>query len=152
MDRQKRNQIITIAEVALESTAYECVEVEWDQVDRALRVFIDGPDGIVMDDCLAANKLLSELPEVDEMISGPYRLEVSSPGIDRPLRTTAHFKEVVGKVVNIILLEKVEGRKKGKGILTGVSTGGFLTFNIDSNEWRCPIELLNRANLVYDWN
>ncbi|SME88706.1 ribosome maturation factor RimP [Pseudobacteriovorax antillogorgiicola] len=152
MDRQKRNQIVSLVDQAIKPLGYECLEVEWDQVERALRIFIDGPNGIDMDDCLAANGILKDLDDLDDMVSGAYRLEVSSPGIERPLRTVDHFKEAVGQLINITLLEQVDGRKRGKGILEKVADSGSLTLNIDSNEWSCPIELLNRANLVYDWS
>lgn len=152
MDRLKRNSIIDLLDKLLSETAYSCLEVEWDQVDRALIVYIEGPESVVMDDCLAVNKILSESEDVDNLVNGPFRLEISSPGVERPLRTKTHFEDVVGQVVNITATEKVSGRKKGKGLLKEVSQEGELVIDIDSNEWRCPIVLLNRANLVYDWS
>lgn len=152
MDRLKRNSIISLVQSLISELPYDCIEVVWEQVDRALIIYIDGPNGIVMDDCLAVNKILGEAPEIDDLVSTSFRLEVSSPGVERPLRTAEHFINVVGQTVSVSLTEQVSGRKRGKGVLQSVSDSGDLCINIDSNEWHCPIELLNRANLVYDWS
>ena len=106
MNREKRNSIIDLVEGLISETKYECVEVEWIQVDRTLIVYIDGPEPVVMDDCLAVNSLLNESDAVEELISGPFRLDVSSPGIERPLRTVSHFEKVVGQVVDVTMSRK----------------------------------------------
>ena len=142
MDRQKRNKIVEITDNAIRALAYSCIEVEWESAERILRIYIDGPNGINMDDCILATRVLNELAELDEMIRGSYRLEVSSPGVERPLRTLDHFREVIGETVAVSLLEQVAGRKKGKGTLKEVADSGGFTLTIDSIDWSCPIELL----------
>lgn len=139
----------------LGAAGYECIEVEWVPSERSLRIFIDFVDSdqsIVMDDCLAATALLTEQDELDNLFSSPYRLEVSSPGIERPLRTLEHFRKVLGQEIQLVLTEKVDGRKKGQGKLESITDAGSLLIDLDSNKWSCPIDLLNRANLVYDWS
>lgn len=152
MNRAVRNEIIGLIELAIDPLGQECLEVEWVPSEKILRVFIDGPDGIDMDDCLKANQIISEMEVIDRMISGQYRLEVSSPGVDRPLRTSAHFEQVVGETIRVKLLEKVDNAKHGSGKLLGVDGLSTLRIQRESGEWHVPIKLLNCANLVYDWN
>lgn len=152
MNRIKRNEIIELLSQHLRPLGYECVETEWDAGDQTLRIFIDGPQGIVMDDCMKANHLLVELGELDEAMGRDFRLEVSSPGIERPLRTQEHFAKAVGEQVRLKLTDKVDNRKQGVGKLLEVNGDGHLTLELPSGPWIVPLELLQSANLVYDWN
>lgn len=152
MNRSKRNEIIALVAPLLETLGYECLEVEWDGSERALRIFIDSPNGIVMDDCLAANRVLVDVQDLDEMVAGAYRLEISSPGIERPLRAIEHFRKVIGEQVNVRLGQKVEERKQGIGRLSAVTEDDQLVLHLESGEWKVPIRFIDDANLVYDWN
>lgn len=152
MSRKKRNDIIALVEPHLQDLGYECVEVEWDREEKALRIFIDGPNGIVMEDCLKANRMLLDLSEIDHIIPQDFRLEVSSPGIERPLRTSEHFKKVLGEQIKVTLTEPSGNRRQAVGKLLDVKDDGWITLELPSGPWQFPLGLLQRANLVYDWN
>ncbi len=152
MNRATRNEIINLVDQAIKPIEQECIEVEWVAGEKILRIFIDSPHGIDMDDCLQANQIVSEIEAIDSMIPGQYRLEVSSPGVDRPLRTLAHFEQVIGETIRVKLIEKVDNSKQGSGQLLGVDDLSTLRIARENGEWHVPIKLLNYANLVYDWN
>lgn len=152
MNREKRNNIIKLVEPHLSSLGYECVEAELDSEEKALRIFIDGPNGIVMDDCLKANRLLLDLADVDAVVPNDFRLEVSSPGIERPLRTPEHFRKALGEQVKVKLTEALNDRRQAVGKLVEINDEGWITLELASDSWRFPHDLLQSANLVYDWN
>ena len=87
MQRSELNDIIGFISDPLREVGLECLEAEWDDKEKILRLYIDGPDGVVIDDCVKASRKLSELEDLDLRIEGTYNLEVSSPGVERPLRT-----------------------------------------------------------------
>jgi ribosome maturation factor RimP len=152
MDRKKRNDIIDLISRHIRVLGYECLEVEWDAKERTLRAFIDGPNGIVMDDCLSVNRVLMDSEELDTLVDADYRLEVSSPGVERPLRTREHFEKVLGERIHVKLSEKVEDRRQATGRLTNIDDGEILTLELPSGFWRVPLNLIQSANLVYNWN
>lgn len=152
MNREKRNDIISLVEPLLRQAGYECIEVEWDAHERALRIFIDGPSGVNMDDCLAANRALVNLEELDELIPGSYRLEVSSPGIERPLRELEHFRKAIGEQISVKLSQKVNNQRQGRGRLVAVTEGEELVLDREAGPWQFPISFVDSAKLVYDWS
>src|SRR5688572_21219200 len=92
-----------LATPAIESAAYELVDVEWRREFGSwiLRVFIDGPGGITHEDCERVSRELSALLDVHDVIPQAYNLEVSSPGLNRPLRTAEHFKRFTGQKAKV---------------------------------------------------
>ena len=91
MNRLQRNEILEIVESVIHPMGYECLEVEWVASEKILRVYIDAENGVDMDDCLEVTRCLNEVESIDEKVPGLYRLEISSPGVDRPLRLAEHF-------------------------------------------------------------
>lgn len=92
----------------LESQALEVFDVE--RVGKTLRVVVDRPDGTVgIDDCTAVSQFLSAALDVEDLIPGSYRLEVSSPGLDRPVRSLEEFRRFVGRLCRVHLVEAVDG-------------------------------------------
>src|SRR6185312_2141027 len=85
-----------------------------------LRVYIDSPEGITVDDCERVSRQLGAVLDVEDPIRGYYALEVSSPGMDRPLFTLAHFQRFIGAKVNIRLHMPVGERKHFKGVIAAV--------------------------------
>lgn len=152
MNRKKLNDIIALIEPHLKDFGFECLEVEWDLEEKAARIFIDGPNGILMDDCLKVNRVLIDLPDLDQLLPNDFRLEVSSPGIERPLRTSEHFQKVVGEQINVQLVEASGDRQQAIGKLVEVKDDGWVTLELPSGSWQFPLDLLQRAKLVYDWN
>ena len=152
MNRHQRNEILEIVESTVNPMGYECLEVEWVASDKILRVYIDAQDGVDMDDCLEVTRCLNDVDSIDEKVPGLYRLEISSPGVDRPLRLVEHFSEVVGEEISVKLTEKSDGRKVGRGLLLGVDTSGNIKMDIDGKVWEFSLDILNFAHLIYNWN
>jgi ribosome maturation factor RimP len=112
-----------------------------------LRVYIDSPEGITVDDCARVSDQVSAILDVEDPITDRYRLEVSSPGFDRPLCTLAHFEAVVGQKVRIQSMVQIAGRKRFTGILTGV-TAEVVTLDIDGEVHSVPMDNILKARLV----
>src|SRR6185295_1220371 len=92
-------KIHPVIQPPIEAAGYELVDVEWkrEQPGFILRVFIDKPDGITHEDCERVSRELSAVLDVTDVIPHAYHLEVSSPGLDRPLRSLAHFRRYLGQ-------------------------------------------------------
>lgn len=112
-----------------------------------LRIYVDSPEGVNVDDCARVSHQLSGVLDVEDPISDHYNLEISSPGMDRPLFTLEQFVEFVGNVVQLRLRVPFEGRRKFKGILNGVE-GDEVLLVVDNEEYLLPHELIERANVV----
>lgn len=152
MNRENLNEIVNLVSRVINPLGYECLDVEWVAHERTLRVFVDSGEGILMDDCLRVNSELVDLEELDARVPGSYRLEVSSPGVEKPLRTAAHFSAVIGQNVKVKLSQAVDSRKQALGRVVEVDGDNNVTVELDSGEWKFPISLLHGAKLVYDWN
>jgi ribosome maturation factor RimP len=103
-----------------ENVGVELVDVEYKKEGSSwfLRVFIDKPDGVDIDDCSRVSEQLSDQLDIVDPISNPYFLEVSSPGAERPLKKPADFQKAIGKPVHISMYEPVDGQKAVEGLLT----------------------------------
>lgn len=112
-----------------------------------LRIYIDSEDGITVDDCAKVSHQVSGVLDVEEPISGHYNLEVSSPGMDRPLFTLEQFAAWAGHQVQLRLRVPFEGRRKFKGLLNGVE-GDEVLLIVDKEEYLLPIDMIDRANIV----
>lgn len=112
-----------------------------------LRIYIDKPDGVVLEDCERVSRQISSVMDVEDPIRSEYTLEVSSPGMDRPLYTLDQFALFIGEEVNIRLKVPYEGRRKYKGRLNGVE-GDEVLIVVDDHEFLFPIETIDKANVV----
>lgn len=112
-----------------------------------LRIYIDGSEGVTVDDCARVSHQVSGLLDVEEPISEQYSLEVSSPGMDRPLYTLEQFTAYAGHTIQLRLRMPFDGRRKFKGILNGVE-GDEVLLVVDNEEYLLPHELIERANVV----
>jgi ribosome maturation factor RimP len=99
---------------------------------------------------------LSTVLDVEDPVPHAYSLEVSSPGLDRPLRTAAHFQRYAGDTAKVALAEPLEGRKNFKGVVKGVEPPGpdatRWCLEVDGTEFRLPIQSIASARLVPDWD
>ena len=109
-----------LLEPTVEGLGFELVGVEFDGHQRVLRIYIDHPDGITLDHCSEVSYQLSGLLDVEDPIPGRYQLEISSPGMDRPLFTLEHFARFLGSVVRIQLTSPIEGRRRFKARIEAV--------------------------------
>jgi ribosome maturation factor RimP len=119
MEKGLHDRLIALFEPVLSEAGYELVEVEFvpGAGGGTLRVYIDASDGIDLDDCEAASHAISDLLDANDPFPGAYSLEVSSPGLDRVLRTPEHFARFVDSRVKVELLVPREGRKRYTGVL-----------------------------------
>lgn len=117
-----------IVEPVVEGMGYELVGVELMRHGRdcTLRVYIDKPAGVNLDDCAAVSHQLSGVMDVEDPIQLPYRLEVSSPGLDRVLKKTSDFERFAGERAQVKLRVPVENRKNFLGILRGLESESLL--------------------------
>ena len=113
-----------------------------------LRVFIDSPEGITVDDCAKVSHQVSGILDVEDPIQNQYTLEVSSPGLDRPLFTLDQFQRYIGHEVIVKLRVPFEDRRKFAGLLVAVEEGDVV-IRIEDEEYLLPFETIERANIVF---
>ncbi|RYE54957.1 MAG: ribosome maturation factor RimP [Sphingobacteriales bacterium] len=112
-----------------------------------LRLFIDGPQGVSLEDCEKVSRQVSSVMDVEDPIDGEYTLEVSSPGMDRPLYTPAHYARYVGETVNLRLRMARDGRRRFKGDIVKVE-GDDVVINVEGKEITLPVDAIDKANIV----
>jgi ribosome maturation factor RimP len=114
-----------------------------------LRVYIDSANGITLDDCERVSHAVSETMDAADPIPSHYTLEVSSPGLDRVLRTREHFERFAGERVRLEMMQPIEGRKRFAGRLLGVGESE-ITLELETGRISLPIEDIHRARLAPD--
>jgi ribosome maturation factor RimP len=165
-----QQKLISIVEPVVEAAGFELVDLRFllDQGGWVLRVQIDTPlsehgdvsqvpsERVDLSDCENMSRELSAVLDVDDPITQAYHLEVSSPGIDRPLRTAAHFAHFKGSDAKIQLhvpLQLPTGERKNfKGVLLGVTDGTHVDIDCDGQKFSLPIVDIDHAKLVPDWD
>ncbi|HEY4638247.1 MAG TPA: ribosome maturation factor RimP [Burkholderiales bacterium] len=137
-----------ILETTLTGLGYELVDAQVSNRGRFVRIFMDKPGGITVEDCAAVSRHLSRLFEVEGIDYD--RLEVSSPGLDRPLRKAADFARFVGQKVDVRMrLADASGRRRYIGLLKGIE-GATATVEVDGASLALQLEGMDRARLVPD--
>lgn len=123
-----------------------------------LRVQIDRPgpgataeDSVSVEDCAKVSRDLSAVLDVEDIVPAAYTLEVSSPGLDRPLRGAADYARFSGRRAKIVTREKVDGQTVFKGRLAGVADGAATVETDDGRQHVVPLDLVTRANLEVDF-
>lgn len=146
---ERDTQLRDLIEPVVTALGFELWGVEYHTgiKQTLLRVYIESPNGIDVDDCAKVSRQLSSVFDVEDPIAGEYNLEVSSPGMDRPLYTQKQFEMYVGQNVKVKLRTAFEGRKNFSGQLTGVE-GDDVVVAIDKEEYLLPLDLIDKANLV----
>ena len=143
-------KLLEIVREAVEPLGYELVGVEYLSQGRGgslLRVYIDHEEGISVDDCAAVSHQLSGVLDVEDPIRENYSLEVSSPGLDRPLFFERDFVRFAGMRASIRLRTKLHDRRRFEGVLRGVQEGKVLV-ETDGEVASLPLELIDKARLV----
>lgn len=157
-------KVIRIAEPVCAASAYEVVDVRFtmEQIGWVLRVYIDSEarGGVSLQDCERISRELSAVLDVEDPIPHTYSLEVSSPGLDRPLRTVDHFHRAIGEEVRIAMAVPVVAesgeRRNFKGPLLAVEGEGADTVAVveidGAVKFRLPIRDIEQARIVPDWD
>ncbi len=118
-------KLTSLLQPLVEDLGYEFVGIEHSSNPKnpVLVIYIDAPDGIAVEDCAKVSREIAALLDVEDPLPGKYQLEVSSPGLDRPLFTLAQFQQFSGEVAQISLFAPRDGRRKFKGKILGASDG-----------------------------
>lgn len=135
---------------AVEALGYELWGIEYLSQGRhsVLRVYIESEAGIGLDDCEAVSRQVSGILDVEEPIRGQYNLEVSSPGLDRPLFSAGQFRRYAGQGVRVRMMTPVEGRRKFAGVVVAVSEDAVTIREQDGEEATLSLAAMDKANLV----
>ena len=112
-----------------------------------LRVYIDHENGITVDHCADVSRQMSAVLDVEDPIAQDYTLEVSSPGMDRPLFELSHYEQSVNEIIELRLRMPFDGRRKFKGRLQGIEEQDIVLL-VDNHEYLLPIELIEKAHIV----
>jgi len=169
--RKEIEDLWKLIEPPIQGAGLELVELSWNRGPEGwvLRVFIDRPEGprlpgasatdapgfeptfVGHEDCERVSHDLSATLDVADLIHHAYRLEVSSPGIDRPLRRERDFARFAGQQCRIRTTDPVEGRRNFSGVLLGAKDGQ-VQIDCEGKSYQLPIAAIVRANLVPDWD
>lgn len=144
---KKEQQMLDALTPRAEQEGVEIVTVEVVGAKKAptIRVFIDTPDGVSFDELTSSQAWINDIMDELDPFPGAYTLEVSSPGIDRPLRTTEHFARFAGDTA-VLKTQPVDGRSNWTGTIKGVD-GDAVTLDVDGAEVRIPMNSIKRAHL-----
>ncbi len=146
--------IWTMAEPLVLENGMELIDVEYvkEGAEWYLRLFLDkeGDEGIDLDDCELISRKFSDILEEKDPITQAYRLEVSSPGIERPLKRTKDFQRFQGEKVQVKTFSEVEGKKQFIGILQE-TTEETVTLDVDGTTIAIPRKQIGKANLVWEF-
>ena len=144
-----RERLIVLIEPLLGRLGYELVELEYaaGRSNAVVRLFIDRPEGISIEDCERASRETAALLDVEDPIAGAYPLEVSSPGFDRVLRTREHFGRFVGSRVFVELKEPRAGRRRYTGQLLAVDEAG-IALAVDQERGAVAFAEIGKARLA----
>lgn len=139
-----------LIEPVLGAMGYELVGVSHRASDRRalLRIYIDAPDGITVDDCERVSRQVSGILDVEDPLPGEYTLEVSSPGLDRPLFKADHYARFAGHPAQLRLRRLWNGRRRLDGTLGGIREGQVILLEGETEtEIEIPLELIESARL-----
>ena len=159
MAQQKEDvieKVITLAQPILDSMHLELVDIEYRRTGResVLRLFIDKDGGVNLDDCADLSRELSAIIDVEDFIPVSYNLEVSSPGLDRPLKKTADYDRFVGRLIKIKTYEPFQDdagnrRKTFLGHLVGLQNGIVVITLTEGQTASIPLDRIAKANLEF---
>lgn len=136
----------------IEGTDLEVVDIEYVKEGGTyfLRVYIDKPGGVNVDDCRDVTLKLSDLLDEADPISHAYTLEVSSPGIERPLKKPEDYARFIGRKINVRTYQAIDGRKQFEGKLTAFDSG-IVTLDIQGKQYEIPHDQIAKARLAVEF-
>ncbi|MBN1847336.1 MAG: ribosome maturation factor RimP [Deltaproteobacteria bacterium] len=145
-------KITDLAEPILDETGYELVDVEYLSTHGkwVVRIYIDKAGGISIDDCVQVSRELGDLLDIKEIIEHEYVLEVSSPGVNRPLKKEKDFVRAIGQKIKVTTTTPINGRRHFLGRLEAFENGD-LHLDINGTQVMLSWEEINKANIVYEF-
>ena len=143
------DELAKLLEPAIERLGYELADLEVRLGGKGglVRVFIDKPEGIDLDDCEKVSRAVSALLDVEDPVPGNYNLEVSSPGLDRKLTKVEHFQRFEGETVKVQMRFPIEGRRRFRGTLVS-SDDENIVVDVDGESHSLPLKTIDTARLV----
>jgi ribosome maturation factor RimP len=146
----RKDRLIELLEAPVQALGYELIDVTVPTgPNGVLRVYIDHEAGVNVDDCELVSRQVSAVLDVEDPLPGKYVLEVSSPGLDRPLRTLEHFQRYCNQLVTVRLDQARDGRRNFTGRLLSVE-GQELVVEVDKETFRLALSDIASAQLVYE--
>lgn len=142
-------QLTEMLEAPVDALGYELVGLEFVRAGAhsTLRLYIDHENGITVDDCADVSRQVSAVLDVEDPISVVYNLEVSSPGLERPLFKAAHYEQFIGHEVSIVLKMAMNNRRKWKGVIDSIE-GETVTVSVDGQPEHFALSNIAKANLI----
>lgn len=153
-------RVRALADRVARSFGLEIFDVQYRRESRGivLRVQVDRPgpatkaeESVSVDDCTHVSRDLSAILDVEDVVPGAYVLEVSSPGLDRPLRGEDDYRRFAGRRAKIVVRERVEGQSFFRGRLEGVSGRSVVVRTDDGRQYLVPLESITRSNLEVEF-
>lgn len=146
-------KVASLVEPILQEMGFELIDVEFlhSQGRWILRLTVDREGGITVDDCARVSRELGDLLDVKDLIRQRYFFEVSSPGLDRPLKREKDLLRALGKKIKVRMKTPIQGRRNYFGLLTDFSDG-TLYMEMEQGEAALPWAQVQKANLVYEFN
>ncbi|MBK5099448.1 MAG: ribosome maturation factor RimP [Desulfobacteraceae bacterium] len=145
-------EVSRLIEPVLDETDIELVDIEYvfERGRWVLRIYLDREGGITLDDCAQLSREIGNLIEVKDVLLREYVLEVSSPGLNRPLKKEKDFLRAIGNKVKVEMVTPVKGRRNFTGCLRDLKDGA-LYLEVENNVVLLPLQDLKKANLVYEF-
>lgn len=142
-----------LLEPVIGSLGYELLLLEYSPSPKnaMLRLYIDAPAGITLEDCERVSKEVAGVMDVEDPIRSAYRLEVSSPGLDRPLVKPAHFQRFVGQQAKVQLMAPLNGRRRFIGAIVSADAD-VVRIETEEGVAEIPLAEIDRARLVPDYD
>ncbi|MDR3568532.1 MAG: ribosome maturation factor RimP [Syntrophobacteraceae bacterium] len=142
--------IWNLVEPVILAGGMEILDIEYrrESIGWVLRIFLDSERGINVDDCARISRVVSEMLDTADLVPVAYNLEISSPGIDRPLRKPDHFRKHIGDMIEVRTISPVQNRRNFRGELKDASPEGLI-LQCDSQDYSIGLELIERARLLY---
>ncbi len=149
LKKEIEDKVLELVEPLAQYNGLELIMVEFVKGPRGniLRLIIDKTGGVTLDDCSRLSRVVSDLLDVHDPVPGSYNLEVSSPGINRPLVRLNDYERFSGQKVFVRTSEPIDGRRKFKGMLKGVSGEQEVIIESSGQRYLLPFNLINKARL-----
>jgi len=153
MEREIVDRVRVMAEPILLDERMELVDIEYRRESKGwvLRLTLDKEGGVTLDDCTRISQEVGRSLDVDDFIQTPYTLEVSSPGLTRPLKTEKDFMKYLDSLIKVKTVDPLENRRQFKGRLLGVSENR-IEMEVDGEIFQILLSNVAKAHLEVDWD
>ncbi|MCJ7748174.1 MAG: ribosome maturation factor RimP, partial [Desulfobacterales bacterium] len=153
MPKEIVDRVSAIADPILSNEGMELVEIEYRRESKGwvIRLYIDKEGGVTLDDCTRISQEVGRSLDVEDFISTPYTLEVSSPGLARPLKKEKDFMKYRNHMIKVKTIDPIENRRQFKGKLLGI-TENRIEIAMDGGVFQILLSNVAKANLEIDWD